>query len=377
MEDNTLAVIKVVKNNNYTIMSNYHLRDMNLSNKTRGLLATMLSLPPNWNFTIEGLSAICKDGVDSIRSQLQELEKYGYLVRVRYRNEKGHLKGTEFFIYEEPQQNKPIDEKPMLENPILVPPAQVKPTQDNLTQTSKEIINKEKSKQEDDEEEVEEEVEFDEETGEVKEKPAKRRTKEEEIDPDERVIIASIEELNEAASLRKEEQAKKKEQMKNEVVEEQPIKMPEINLNPDVRPMSDYKLPTLDLLKKTKTKNNLNEESIRATGELLITVLNDFGIEGVSIVDIHVGPSVTQYELSIKTGTKLSRILSINKEISLALAKKDVRIQAPIPATNKCGVLSISANFVSPMIFLPRATNSLELALFNGAFSNTSLNPTG
>ena len=144
MEDNTLAVIKVVKNNNYTIMSNYHLRDMNLSNKTRGLLATMLSLPPNWNFTIEGLSTICKDGVDSIRSQLQELEKYGYLVRMRYRNEKGHLKGTEFFIYEEPQQNKPIDEKPMLENPILVPPAQVKPTQDNLTQISKEIINKDK-----------------------------------------------------------------------------------------------------------------------------------------------------------------------------------------------------------------------------------------
>lgn len=139
-----MAVIKVVKNNNYTIMSNYHLRDMNLSNKTRGLLATMLSLPPNWNFTIEGLSAICKDGVDSIRSQLQELEKYGYLVRMRYRNEKGHLKGTEFFIYEEPQQNKPIDEKPILENPILDPPAQVKPTQDNLTQISKEIINKDK-----------------------------------------------------------------------------------------------------------------------------------------------------------------------------------------------------------------------------------------
>lgn len=139
-----MAVIKVVKNNNYTIMSNHHLRDMNLSNKTRGLLATMLSLPPNWNFTIEGLSAICKDGVDSIRSQLQELEKYGYLVRVRYRNEKGHLKGTEFFIYEEPQQNKPIDEKPRLENPILDNSTQVKPTQDDLMQTNKEIINKEK-----------------------------------------------------------------------------------------------------------------------------------------------------------------------------------------------------------------------------------------
>ena len=243
----------------------------------------------------------------------------------------------------------------------------------------KEIINKDKSKQEDDEEEVvEEEVEFDEETGEVKEKPAKRRTKEEEIDPDERVVIASIEELNEAAALRKEEQAKKKEQMKNEVVEEQPIKMPEINLNPDVRPMSDYKLPTLDLLKKTKTKNNLNEESIRATGELLITVLNDFGIEGVSIVDIHVGPSVTQYELSIKTGTKLSRILSINKEISLALAKKDVRIQAPIPGKRTVGV-EVANESVQPVGFrevlekapLNKANSKLLVALGKNIMGET------
>ena len=103
-----MAVIKVVKNSNYTVMSNYHLRDMNLSNKTRGLLATMLSLPPNWNFTIEGLSVICKDGIDGIRSQLKELEEYGYLVRTRQRNEKGQLKGAEFFIYEEPQTNEPI-----------------------------------------------------------------------------------------------------------------------------------------------------------------------------------------------------------------------------------------------------------------------------
>lgn len=136
-----MAVIKVIKNSNYTVMSNYHLRDMNLSNKTRGLLATMLSLPPDWNYTIEGLSVICKDGIDGIRSQLQELEKYGYLVRTRQRNEKGHLKGAEFFIYEEPQ---PIGEKPILENPILDNPTQVKPTQVNPTQINKEIINTEK-----------------------------------------------------------------------------------------------------------------------------------------------------------------------------------------------------------------------------------------
>lgn len=131
-----MAVIKVVKNSNYTVMSNYHLRDMNLSNKTRGLLATMLSLPPNWNFTIEGLSVICKDG---IRTQLKELEEYGYLVRSRQRNEKGQLKGAEFFIYEEPQTNEPIGEKPILENPT-----QEKPIQENPMQINKEIINTEK-----------------------------------------------------------------------------------------------------------------------------------------------------------------------------------------------------------------------------------------
>lgn len=144
-----MAVIKVVKNSNYTVMSNYHLRDMNLSNKTRGLLATMLSLPPNWNFTIEGLSAICKDGIDGIRTQLKELEEYGYLVRSRQRNEKGQLKGADFFIYEEPQKNEPIGEKPILENPILDFPMQAKPTQadpiqENTTQINKEIINTEK-----------------------------------------------------------------------------------------------------------------------------------------------------------------------------------------------------------------------------------------
>ena len=240
----------------------------------------------------------------------------------------------------------------------------------------KEIINKDKTKT--DAEEVEEEVEFDEETGEIKEEKSNRRSKEENIDPDERVVIASIEELNEAAALRKEEQAKKKEQMKNETLEENQIKMPEINLNPDVRPMSDYKLPTLDLLKKTKTKNSLNEESIRATGELLITVLNEFGIEGANIVDIHVGPSVTQYELSIKTGTKLSRILSINKEISLALAKKDVRIQAPIPGKRTVGV-EVANESIQPVGFrevlekapLNKANSKLLVALGKNIMGET------
>ena len=78
-----MAVCRVEKNKNYTTMSNYHLRDPNLSNKARGLLSTMLSLPDNWDYTTRGLAKICKDGVDGITAQLRELEQYGYLIRNR------------------------------------------------------------------------------------------------------------------------------------------------------------------------------------------------------------------------------------------------------------------------------------------------------
>jgi len=215
----------------------------------------------------------------------------------------------------------------------------------------KSIINKEKDKSSNETEE--EIVDFDEETGEIKEKTVKNQNKEEVIDLNERVVIASIEELNEAAKLRREEKEKRKELVKQEenIVDDQNKKLPEINFNDNLPLKSDYKLPTLDLLKKsTNKKGHLNEEAIRATGDLLVTVLSEFGIEGASIVDIHVGPSVTQYELSIKTGTKLSRILSINKEISLALAKKDVRIQAPIPGKRTVGV-EVANETIQPVGF--------------------------
>lgn len=244
----------------------------------------------------------------------------------------------------------------------------------------KEIIKKDKNKSVD--EETEEEVEFDEETGEIKEEP-KKKHKEEVVDLDERVVVASIEELNEAARLRKEEKEKKKIEMEekknNESQPENKVKFPEINLNPDPKPASDYKLPTLDLLKKSSNKKNiLNEDAIRATGELLVTVLSEFGIEGASIVDIHVGPSVTQYELSIKTGTKLSKILSINKEISLALAKKDVRIQAPIPGKRTVGV-EVANDAIQPVGFrevlekapLNKANSKLLVALGKNIMGET------
>lgn len=78
-----MAVCRVEKNKNYTTMSNFHLRDKNLSNKSRGLLSTMLSLPENWDYTTRGLAAICKDGVDGITAQLKELEQRGYRKRAQ------------------------------------------------------------------------------------------------------------------------------------------------------------------------------------------------------------------------------------------------------------------------------------------------------
>ena len=220
----------------------------------------------------------------------------------------------------------------------------------------KEIIKKEKNKVQTDEENVD----YDEETGEIKESQLPDEETELPIDPNERVLVTSIEELKEVAKLRIEELEHKKEQKEkvaslssdeneNSSLNENK-KEPPININRDLPPKTDYKLPSLDLLKKTKQKSNFNEEAIRATGDLLVSVLSEFGIEGANIVDIHVGPSVTQYELSIKTGTKLSRILSINKEISLALAKKDVRIQAPIPGKRTVGV-EVANESIQPVGF--------------------------
>ncbi len=113
-----MSVFRVEKNKNFTVMSNYHLKDTNLSLKAKGLLSLMLSLPDNWDYTIKGLATICKDGVDSIKATVKELEKNGYILRERIRNEKGHLTGIEYTIYEEPKRVKDTEksEEPSEEN---------------------------------------------------------------------------------------------------------------------------------------------------------------------------------------------------------------------------------------------------------------------
>lgn len=114
-----MSVFRVNKQSDFTIMSNYHLRDKNLSNKSKGLLSIMLSLPEEWDYSVDGLVYICKDGYDSIRYQIHELEKYGYITRERERNEKGQLKGCNYVVYEIPiglDSHNPVNVEPTSEN---------------------------------------------------------------------------------------------------------------------------------------------------------------------------------------------------------------------------------------------------------------------
>ena len=139
-----MSIFRVEKNSNYTVISNYHLRDKNLSLKTIGLLSLILSLPEDWDYTQAGLAAICKDGIDSVRSGLNELEKYGYLEKERERDEKGRVRGTNYRIFEIPKSKReagqetktygPNEESPELENPILDSPKLENPILDNPKQ---------------------------------------------------------------------------------------------------------------------------------------------------------------------------------------------------------------------------------------------------
>ena len=116
-----MAVFHIEKTGDYTVMSNYHLRDRSLSLKAKGLLSLMLSLPEDWDYTMKGLARICKDGIDSISGGIRELEAHGYLVRVHVRNENGQLGTIKYTILELPKEpaQKPV---PVRENPIQVKP---------------------------------------------------------------------------------------------------------------------------------------------------------------------------------------------------------------------------------------------------------------
>ena len=112
-----MAVFRVERNRGYTVMSNHHLRNRGLTLKAKGLLSQMLSLPDNWDYTLAGLSHINREKIDAIREAVRELEKAGYIVRSRERDEKGRLRGADYIIYEQPQP--PVLDLPTLENPTL------------------------------------------------------------------------------------------------------------------------------------------------------------------------------------------------------------------------------------------------------------------
>lgn len=140
-----MSVFRVERTHDYTVMSNHHLKNRALSLKAKGLLSLMLSLPDDWDYTLQGLAHISLEKVDAIRKAITELENEGYITRTRERDEQGRLRGTEYIIREQPISEKPALEKPMLKNPILDKPTQAKPTLENPTQLNKNIYNKNKS----------------------------------------------------------------------------------------------------------------------------------------------------------------------------------------------------------------------------------------
>ena len=143
-----MSVFRVEKNKGYTVMSNHHLRNHALSLKAKGLLSQMLSLPEDWDYTLQGLAQINKESIDAIREAVRELERAGYIKRSRERDERGCLRGTVYTIYEqphaEPTPEEPTQEKPALNNPTLEKPMLEKPTLENPMQLITKGRNKEK-----------------------------------------------------------------------------------------------------------------------------------------------------------------------------------------------------------------------------------------
>ena len=142
-----MAVFRVEKNSGYTVMSNHHLRNRALSLKAKGLLSQMLSLPEDWDYTLQGLARINRESIDAIRQAIRELEQAGYIQRSRERDEKGRLRGADYVIFELPQP-VPASVSPTLENPTLENPTQENPTLENPMQLNKDKLITEKQKKE-------------------------------------------------------------------------------------------------------------------------------------------------------------------------------------------------------------------------------------
>ena len=138
-----MAVFRVERTRDYTVMCNHHLKDSGLSLKAKGLLSMMLSLPDEWNYSTRGLAAICKEGVDAIGKTLKELEQAGYIVRRQLRGADGRICDTEYTIYEQPRP--PDTASPDTENPYLDIPDMEEPDTDNPAQLNTKKSNTKQS----------------------------------------------------------------------------------------------------------------------------------------------------------------------------------------------------------------------------------------
>ena len=140
-----MAVFRIERTRDYTVMSNHHLRNEKLSLKAKGLLSMMLSLPEDWNYTTRGLAKICKEGVDAIGGALRELETAGYIVRHQLRDRQGRISDTEYIIYEQPQPKNPDTPQPDTASPDTENPDMDKPDTEKPAELNIEKSNTQKS----------------------------------------------------------------------------------------------------------------------------------------------------------------------------------------------------------------------------------------
>ena len=125
-----MAVFRIERTRDYTIMANHHLRNCQLSLKAKGLLSMMLSLPDGWNYTVRGLATICKEGVDAISGAVRELESAGYIIRYQRRDRQGRISDTEYVIYEQPQPKRGVETPSEDMQPDMTPPHPENPDMD-------------------------------------------------------------------------------------------------------------------------------------------------------------------------------------------------------------------------------------------------------
>lgn len=131
-----MAVVRINKTRDYTVMSNHHFKEKEMSLKAKGLLSLMLSLPDEWDYSVMGLVSLSKDGKDSVMNALNELEEFGYLVRTKITDEKGRFCGYDYDIFEEPNTENPYAENPNAEEPNAEEPPQLNTNQSTTNQSS-------------------------------------------------------------------------------------------------------------------------------------------------------------------------------------------------------------------------------------------------